>query len=364
MKKNSIHSIIIALISEILFWGLGYFVFQYFTTQVEEFRFENKEFIWYLLGARGLIFLFLVSLFLRKRRLKKYASETVLGKITKHNSYTKEGFRFSFLLIAISFFIIAWANPQFGKDEKKMKTSGIDMMVCLDVSNSMLAKDLSGNMNRLEVAKLAIKNLLKQLKGDRVGVVVFAGSAYNYIPITNDYDYIKLELLSINPGMMSTQGTAIGAAIETAMTSFEDNKTNKAILVFTDGENHESNAIKATKSAVKKGVKIYTIGMGTNKSVPIPKGNGNQFHKDKNGNTVLTKLNEKMLKDIARKGNGEYVRAQRTKVDTERIIKDISGMEKTKFKEKTFLEYEDRFQWFLGIGMLFLLLNGFIYKYI
>lgn len=364
MKKNWLHSILVILIFEILFWGIGYFVYQYFTTQVEEFRFENREFIWYLLGARGLILLYTFSIFLRKRRMKKYASETVLNKMTKNNSWLKEGFRFSFLLLAISFFIIAWANPQFGKDEKKMKTSGIDMMVCLDVSNSMLAKDLSGNMNRLEVAKLAIKNLLRQLKGDRVGVVVFAGSAYNYIPITNDYDYIKLELMSINPGMMSTQGTAIGAAIETAMTSFEENKTNKTILVFTDGENHEDNAIKATKSATKNGVKIYTIGMGTNKSVPIPKGNGNQFHKDRNGNTVLTKLNEKMLKDIASKGNGEYVKAQRTKVDTESIIKDISGMEKTKFKEKTFLEYEDRFQWFLVIGMLFLLLNGFIYKYL
>ena len=364
MKKNLIHSALVLLIFEILFWGLGYVMFQYFNTEVEEFRFEHKEFILYLLGVRGLILLFLLSIFLRKRRLEKYASEIILGKIIKKRSLLKEGLRFSFLLMAISFFIIAWANPQFGKNEKKMKTSGIDMMVCLDVSNSMLAKDLSGNMNRLEVAKLAIKNLLRQLKGDRVGVVVFAGSAYNYIPITNDYEYIKLELLSINPGMMSTQGTAIGAAIETAMTSFKDTKTNKAILVFTDGETHEKNSIKATKSAVEKGVKVYTIGMGTNKSVPIPKGNGNQFHKDKNGNTVLTKLNEKMLKDIASKGNGEYVRAESTKVDTERIIKDISGMEKTKFKEKTFLEYEDRFQWFLGIGMIFLLLNGFIYKYI
>ena len=363
MKKNWIHSLLVLLIFEILFWGVGYFVFQYFTTQVEEFRFENKAFVWYLLGARGLVMLFLVSIFAKKRRLKKYASDQVLEKITKNTSWVKEGLRFSFLMMAISFFIIAWANPQFGKDEKKMKTSGIDIMVCLDVSNSMLAKDLSGNMNRLEVAKLAIKNLLRQLKGDRVGVVVFAGSAYNYIPITNDYDYIKLEMASINPGMMSTQGTAIGAAIETAMTSFEDNKTNKAILVFTDGENHESNALKATKSATKKGVKVYTIGMGTNKSVPIPEGRGNQFHKDKNGNTVLTKLNEKMLRDIAKEGNGEYVQAQRTKVDTERIIKDISGMEKTKFKEKTFLEYEDRFQWFLAFGMLFLLMNGFIYKY-
>ena len=357
------HSMVILLLAEIVFWGIGGFYYQYFKQNVSEFRMENKEFIWFLLGARVLLVGFIFATLGVLGRIKKYAGGKTLVKITQGFSHIKRAFKFAAFFYGISFLIIAWGNPQFGKDEKKMNTSGIDIMVCLDVSNSMLAKDLASNMNRLEVAKLAIRKLVRQLKGDRVGVVVFAGSAYDYIPITNDYEYIKLEMLSINPGMMSMQGTAIGAAIETAMSSFEKNKTNKAILVFTDGENHEDNALKAAKSARKKGVKVYTIGMGTNRAVPIPKSeNRNDFHKDKNGNTVLTKLNEKMLRDISEKGNGIYVRANKISVDTKRIIEDIDKIEKTKFKQKTFLEYEDRFQWFLGVGILLLLLNSVIGK--
>ncbi|MEN8839118.1 MAG: VWA domain-containing protein, partial [Flavobacteriales bacterium] len=239
MKRNWKHSVFIILLAELVFWIVGGTVYQYFTQNFSEFRMEHEEFWIYLLGSRVLFIGFILSRLGVQNRLKKYADGDSLPKITHNFSVVKNTFKFVTLLYGISFLILAWANPQFGKDEKKMNTSGIDIMVCLDVSNSMLAKDLAGNMNRLEVAKLAIRNLLRELKGDRVGVVVFAGSAYDYIPITNDYEYIKLEMLSINPGMMSTQGTAIGTAIETAMNSFEKNKTNKAILVFTDGENHE-----------------------------------------------------------------------------------------------------------------------------
>ena len=363
MKGNWKHIVLILMLSEVLFWVIGGMSYSYFVQNVPEFRMENKEFLWVLIGVRLLLIAFLISVVGTNLRLRKYANVESLGKISRYFSSTKRTVKFTALLYGISFLVISWANPQFGKEEKKMNTSGIDIMVCLDVSNSMLAKDLAANMNRLEVAKVSIRNLLRQLKGDRVGVVVFAGSAYDYIPITNDYEYIKLEMLSINPGMMSTQGTAIGAAIETAMSSFEENKTNKAILVFTDGENHEDNALKAAQSAKSKGVKVYTIGMGTNRAVPIPKSeNRNDFHKDRNGNTVLTKLNENMLEEIARKGNGTYVRANKTKVDTETILTNIDKIEKSKFKQKTFLEYEDRFQWFLGIGLLLLVLNGLIGK--
>ncbi len=359
MRKNWKHIVFILLVSEILFWLIGGISYSYLIQNMPEFRMENKEFIWYLIGARVLLIGFFISVIGTNWRLKKYAKPNSLGKISEHFSSVKQTLKFTALLYGISFLIIAWANPQYGKDEKKMNTSGIDIMVCLDVSNSMMAKDLAVNMNRLEVAKISIRKLLRQLKGDRVGVIVFAGSAYDYIPITNDYEYIKSELLSINPGMMSTQGTAIGAAIETAMSSFEENKTNKAILIFTDGENHEDNALKSAESAIKKGVKVYTVGMGTNRAVPIPKSeNRNDFHKDRNGNTVLTKLNEKMLQEIASKGKGTYVRANKTNVDVNSILSDIDKIEKTKFKQKSYLEYEDRFQWFLGIGLILLLLNS------
>jgi len=346
-----------------MFWGIGFFVWNYLDKNVEEFRFELPKVLWLLALARVLVILHYISLYFKNKRLNKYANKHSLPQVYKGFSKNKSAFRFVLFLLGISFIIIAWANPQIGKNEKKMKTSGIDIMVCLDISNSMLAKDLSANKNRLEVAKMAITQMLKKLKGDRVGVVVFAGSAYSYIPITNDYEYIKLEMMAINPGMLSAQGTAIGTAIETAMGSFEENKTNKAILIFTDGENHETNALKTIKEATKNGVKVYTIGMGTTKSVPIPKGKyGNDYHKDKNGKTVLTKLNENMLKNLAKKGNGMYVRAKKTKVNTDKIIKDIDKIEKTAFKEKKFMEYEDRFQWFLAFGLLLFLGRELFYE--
>ena len=168
-------------------------------------------------------------------------------------------------------------------------------------------------------------------------------------------------MLAIDPGMISTQGTALGAAIEVSMQSFEEeSKTQKAILLFTDGENHEDNAIQLAKNAIGDGIKIFTVGMGTNKAVPIPKRNGKGYHTDKNGTTVLTKLNPEMLQDIAKMGGGIYEQAKRTNVEFDNILSSIGKIEKSTFKQKTFLEYEDRFQWFLAIGILLIILNTLI----
>jgi len=361
MTWNWKYSAFFLFFTEGLFWVFGFVVHTYLTQNVPEFRWENKAYLWGILFVRVLLVFFAFATWRKIKRRQKLTHGLSQSKWSTPFSYRNQTIKFASLFYALSFFILALANPQFGKDEKKMNSSGIDIMVCLDVSNSMLARDLSGEMTRLDVAKLAIKNMLKQLNGDRVGVVVFAGSSYSFIPITNDYNYIKLELLSINPGMLSTQGTAIGSAIETAINSFGDDKTNKAIVVFTDGENHEDNAHKVAQAARKKGVKIYTVGMATNKAVPIPKNkNGNDFHKDINGNIVLTKLNEKMLSDIAQAGDGNYVRANKTRVDTKSILTDIDNLEETTFKERKFMTYEDRFQWFLGVGMILLFLSNLI----
>ncbi|MGB1041074.1 MAG: VWA domain-containing protein [Flavobacteriales bacterium] len=362
MKTKLKYSLIVLLISEIIFWGIGSGLYIYFSG-LEDFKFEKESYLKLLFVLRVLVLGFILAQYLLKSRLEKYASNSMLGKIGNNFSSIRNSIKFSFLLIGISCLIIGLANPQFGKKEVEMSASGIDMIIGIDVSNSMLAKDLSPNFNRLEVTKLAIKNLLNQLSGDRVGVVVFAGTAYSYIPITNDYEYIKQELNSINPGMLSAQGTSISSAIEVSLESFGESTSKKAILVFSDGENHEENAIDAAEKAIKNGVKIYTIGMGTNKAVPIPMNRfGNEFHKDKSGNTVMTKLNEDILKKISREGKGKYLRANKTKVNTERIIKDINKLEKTTFKKKSFLEYEDKFQWALGFGLLFLLINVLIGK--
>ncbi len=361
MKYKLQNSIITLAISEVLFWLIAGVVYFYFNKYVVEFRFEKPIYLWGIVAVRALLLIFLFSYINKNKRLKKFASKRMRKKLIEGLSTTRVLTKFLLLLYGLSFLIIGWANPQFGKNEKKMKTSGIDIMVALDVSNSMLAKDLDKSRNRLEVAKLAISKLLRQLKGDRVGVVVFAGTAYNFIPITNDYDYIKTEMLAIDPGMISTQGTALGAAIEVSMQSFEEeSKTQKAILLFTDGENHEDNAIQLAKNAIGDGIKIFTVGMGTNKAVPIPKRNGKGYHTDKNGTTVLTKLNPEMLQDIAKMGGGIYEQAKRTNVEFDNILSSIGKIEKSTFKQKTFLEYEDRFQWFLAIGILLIILNTLI----
>ncbi len=362
MRLNLKHSLIVLLISEIIFWSIGLGLFTYFS-DLDEFRFENKEILQFLFVARLLILGFLIGQIRLSARLKKYASENMLGKIASYFSSVVNTIKFSFLLAAISCFIVAYANPQFGKKEVNMSASGIDVIIGIDVSNSMLARDLSSEFNRLEITKLAIRNLLNQLNGDRLGVVVFAGTAYSYIPITNDYEYIKQELTSINPGMLSAQGTSISNAIEVATESFGESASSKAILIFSDGENHEKNVGESIEKANKKGIKIYTIGMGTNKAVPIPINKfGNQFHKDNTGKTVMTKLNEDMLKNIASKGKGLYLRANKTKVDTKKIVSSINKLEKTTFKKKSFLEYEDKFQWVLVLGFMFLLIEVLIGK--
>ena len=356
------YSLLVLLISEVIFWSVGIGLYIYFSG-LEDFKFENKSVLKFVIVARVLLLAFVLGQYLLKKRLEKYANNQILNKISNYFSSVKNSIKFSFLLTGISCLIIALANPQFGKKEVDMSASGIDMIIGIDVSNSMLAKDLSSTFNRLEVTKLAIKNMLNQLNGDRVGVVVFAGTAYSYIPITNDYEYIKQELASINPGMLSAQGTSISSAIEVSLESFGVTASNKAILIFSDGENHEENAIKSAEKASDERIKIYTIGMGTKKAVPIPMNRtGNQFHKDNNGETVLTKLNEVILKKIAKEGNGKYLRANKTKVNTKKILTDIDKLEKTTFKKKSFLEYEDKFQWALGLGFIFLLLNGLMGK--
>ena len=364
MKLNFKYSLLVLVISEIIFWSIGLVLYFYFSG-LEDFKFENKEILKFLFIARILILLFLGAQLIMKSRLEKYAENKILNKIANHFSSVRNTIKFSFLLAGISCFIIAYANPQFGKKEVDMSASGIDVIIGIDVSNSMLARDFSPSLNRLEITKLAIRNMLNQLNGDRVGVVVFAGTAYSYIPITNDYEYIKQELSSINPGMLSAQGTSISTAVDVAMESFGESKANKAIVLFSDGENHEDDAIESVSVAKKSGIKVYTIGMGTNKGVPIPMNQyGNEFHKDNSGKTVLTKLNEQMLKDVASTGDGLYLKADKTKVNTKRILADMNKIEKTTFKKKSFLEYEDKFQWALAFGFLFLILESLTGKLI
>jgi Ca-activated chloride channel family protein len=258
--------------------------------------------------------------------------------------------------------LIGLANLQFGTKLEEVKREGIDLMICLDVSNSMLAEDLSPN--RLERSKRAIYQLIEKLHNDRLGIIVFAGQAYVQLPITTDYSSAKLFLETIGTDIVPTQGTSIGSAINLAMESFDfENGTSKSIIVITDGENHEDDAMNAAIEASDKGVIVNTIGMGSEKGGPIPVyKNGAQvdFRKDNTGNTVVTKLNEKMLKEFATAGNGSYVRASNAKGGLDKIMSEIDKMEKKEFGSKSFKDYEDRFQIFLIIALFLIVLENFI----
>lgn len=270
--------------------------------------------------------------------------------------------KFAFYVLAMLFLLVGLANLQFGTKLDEVKREGVDLMIALDVSNSMLAEDLSPN--RLERAKRAIYQLIEKLHNDRLGIIVFAGDAYVQLPITTDYSSAKLFLETIGTDIVPTQGTAIGSAIELAMESFDfENGTSKSIIVITDGENHEDDASGAAASAYAEGVAVHTIGMGAEKGAPIPiYKNGAQigFRTDNTGNTVVTKLNETMLKDIASAGGGSYVRASNANAGLGIIMNEIDKLEKKEFGSKSIKDYEDRFQAFLIVALILLVIEFFI----
>jgi len=327
------------------------------------YRFENDIFLWAILGIIPLILI--VFLFIqnwRKRKLRQFGNEEIVKRLMPNVSKTLPIIKFTLYALAMVSLLIGLANLQFGTKVEEVKREGIDLMIALDVSNSMLAEDLSPN--RLERSKRAIFQLIQKLHNDRLGIIVFAGDAYVQLPITTDYSSAKLFLETIGTDIVPTQGTSIGAAINLAMESFDfENGTSKSIIVITDGENHEDDAKEAASEASAKDVLVHTIGMGSEKGGPIPVyKNGAQidFRKDNQGNTVVTKLNETMLKEIAAAGNGSYVRASNANAGLGIIMEEIDKMEKKEFGSKSFKDYEDRFQIFLIIALILIIIEYFI----
>lgn len=278
-------------------------------------------------------------------------------------SKTKKIVKFILFSFGISGLILALCNLQSGNKIQEVKREGADIIVCLDVSNSMLAQDLSPN--RLERAKFALEKMIDKLQGDRLGIIVFAGEAYVQLPITTDYSAAKLFLGGINTQIVPTQGTNIGAAIRKALESFgKDEGKNKTIVVITDGENHEPEAIEAAGEAEKAGIMINTIGIGSENGVPIPMvANGvptGGFRKDKDGNTIVTKLNKSLLQELAGKTNGIYVQATNADIGLDAILDKMAKLDKKQIDSKMYTDYEDQFQWFLGIALIFLTFEFFI----
>ena len=266
-------------------------------------------------------------------------------------------------MIAIISLIIAMVDPQTGSRLEKVKRKGIDLMICLDVSNSMMAQDIKPN--RLERAKQSIIRLIDNLEGDRLGIIVFAGKAYTQLPITTDYAAAKMFTGSINTGIVPTQGTAIAEALEVAANGFGESKHNKAIVVITDGEDHEGNVLEQAEVAVKKNITIYTIGMGLPEGAPIPVYSGDiqtGYRKDKDGQTIMSKLDETLLQRLASIGKGMYVRATTSETGLNKIFDDISKIEKSEIEEKQFSDYEDRFQYFVAFAIFLLILDLFVFE--
>lgn len=328
-------------------------------------HFEHIEYLWLLAVVAAAGLLWGVTEWRRRRRLEQWADRGMFGRLIPDLSGWRPAVKMALTLMGFALLVVALANPQFGTKIEKSKRAGSDVAICLDVSNSMMAEDLQPN--RLERSKRAVTNLLNSLAGDRVSLVVFAGTSYIQMPLTNDYSAAKLFLDQVSCDMIGTQGTAIGDAIEKAMQSFGygdpdrewvKNK-GRAIVVISDGENHEDDAVGAARDAQKEGVRVCTIGMGLPEGTPIPEYNSRSqrtgYKRERGGSIIMTHLNEEMLRDIAEAGNGVYVRASNAGSGLSDITKIIEGMEKEEFGEAVFSAYESRYQYPLVAGLLCLL---------
>jgi len=330
-------------------------------------RFADIYFLYGLLLVPLFIILFWMMVRWKKKALRLFGETSIISQLIPDVSKSKPVFKFIVLMLAYVFLIFGLANPQVGSKLVEVKRKGVDLMLALDVSNSMLAQDIKPN--RLKRAKNAISKLIDMLDGDRIGIIVFAGKAYTQLPITTDYGAAKLFLSTINTGYIPVQGTAIGSAIELAESSFDfsdnEKQKNKAIVIISDGENHEDDAVATAKAASEKGIVVHTIGMGSPEGAPIPTSErnfNNRFKKDKEGGTVVTKLNEIMLQQIAAASNGTYVRASNSDVGLKKIFKEINKMEQQEYESKTFSDYEDRFQYFIAVCLILLLLEFLIFE--
>ena len=321
---------------------------------------------YYFIGLLALPFFMVMFWMMRrwkKRALANFGRAGNIQRLMPDVSTSRPLWKFVLLMLAYTCLIIGLAAPQTGSKLEKIKRRGVDMVIALDVSNSMLAQDIKPN--RLERAKQATSKLIENLENDRIGLIVFAGKAYTQMPITSDYAAAKLFLSTINPGQIPVQGTAIGEAIDQGIQSFGSSKQSKAIILITDGEDHEGNALAKAQEAASKGIAVYTIGMGLPEGAPIPIYNAGiqmGYKKDQEGNTIITRLDEKMLQDIANAGNGIFVRANNTQVGLKKVFDEVNKMQKSEYDSQVFSEYEDRYQLLLVIAFLLLLGEIFIFE--
>lgn len=317
----------------------------------------------YFAQSQYLLLLVLVPVFLvlyglvryfRKKKIRRFGDEELVGKLMPSYSGAKGWVRAVLFASAFFFFIIGMARPQIGAKLKEHQSRGAEVMIALDVSNSMLARDYSPN--RLDRAKLAISRLVDKLDGDRIGLVLFAGTSFVQLPITTDYVSAKMFLNSISTSSIPVQGTAIGEAVNTCIRSFSaQSEKSRAIVVITDGENHEDDPVEAARQAAEMGISVYTIGVGSLEGQPIPV-NG-ELLRDQDGNIVVTKLDENTLREVAKAGNGLYVRAGNEEFGLNPVISEIRKLEDEAFNSVVFEEYDEQYMYFFGIAFVLLVIQ-------
>ena len=335
-------------------------------------HFEHIEYLWLLVAVALLGVLWGYGEWRRRRRLEQWADHGMFGRLIPDRSGWRPVVKMSLTLLGLVLLVVALANPQFGTRIEKGKRAGSDVAICLDLSNSMMAEDIQPN--RLERSKRVVSNLLNSLAGDRVSLVAFAGSSFIQMPLTGDYGATKLFLDEMDCSMISEQGTAIGDAIDKAMQTLgygdEDRvwekSKNRAIIVISDGENHEDDAVGAARNAAKEGVRVCNIGMGLPEGSPIPeydpRNRRSDYKRDREGNVVMTHLNEQMLRDVASAGNGVYVRAGNVNSGLSDITNLIAGLDKEEFGETQFAAYESRYMYPLLAGLLCLLAEVLLFE--
>ena len=316
--------------------------------------FANYQYLWLLLLVPVFPAVYALVKAFRRTRIRRFGDEQMVRDLMPHYSPAKGWVRVVLFALAFAFFVIGLARPQIGAKLSERQTKGAEIMICLDVSNSMLAQDYSPN--RLERAKMAISSIVDKLRDDRIGLIIFAGTSFVQLPVTTDYVSAKMFLSSIDAGSVPVQGTAIGDAIHTAIKSFSaQSEKSRVIILITDGENHEDDAIAAAREAADAGIRIYTVGVGSAQGQPVPV--GGQLLTDKDGNIVVSKLDESVLRKVASAGGGAYVHAGNDEFGLNPIIDDIRRMEGEEFSSVVFEEYDEQYVYFFAIALLLLVVE-------
>lgn len=324
------------------------------------FRFANIEMLWWLITIPGLVIVYIIYTKRKQRQLTEFGDPKLVAQLMPDSSKTRPLWKFCILMVALTLLIIAAARPQYGQQEKNVKRQGIEVMVALDISNSMLAEDVAPN--RLDRAKQMLSKVIDNMMEDKVGLVVFAGEAFTQLPITCDYVSAKMFLNTITPNLIQTQGTAIGTALQTAITSFgaEESDAGRAIILITDGENHEDDAIAAAKKAQEMGIQVFVIGIGKPEGAPIPKPGTNDYFKDRSGQVVVSQMNEEMCQQIAQAGKGVYVRCDNTNTAMRALQQELDRIATADIETTVYADYNEQYQSFVLIALLLLAIEFFI----